>query len=148
MAKSRRANLVGLAATATLLLMIATLIYWSFIRPSIGAPKNRRALTAFASAVRIGDSQVSIRETFETSLGSSSIRFVEYDSDCWAFKTPLEFGSGNWILVVSFDNGNVDGVGFRTADSLKGKPGNAPADRVLESSRSRWKNRFGPIWES
>jgi hypothetical protein len=147
-AHRRQQKPFGIVVAVALSAVFAGVVFWVFIRPSINGPQNRQSLTAFATRMKLGHSRDTVRGAFESPIGPNSFRFREYEPDCWAFETPLEFGARNWILVVSFGNDKVDGIGIRTADSLKDKPHGAPPDRVLESARSRWKTRFGPDRES
>ena len=59
-----------------------------------------------------------------------NLQFHRGDGQMWLGAAPLEFGAGNWVLMIEFQNEHVSALRVRTADGVHDHPAEAPADNV------------------
>ena len=59
------------------------------------------------------------------------------EGQLWLASAPLEFGAGNWVLAIEFQDDRVSSVRVRKGDGLQGvhHPVQAPPDKVRSSIR-------------
>jgi hypothetical protein len=54
----------------------------------------------------------------------------------WSAAAPLEFGAGNWVVLIEFQGEHVSALRVRTADGVHHHPTGAPADKVERAGGS------------
>ena len=108
------------------------LIPW--IRPFLSRGESRNELLKLRSEIRFGETVGEVlkgieRNDFKYLEKSSWAKFSQDNSnDVLAVKTPSEFGSSNWVLLIEFKNLKVNCIRIRTEDTFEIKPANAPED--------------------
>ena len=115
----RRKRIVFLVFVAV---AIAIAIYILMYRGSAA----KKEVTKLYDAVNLGDDRSRLHE-LANEFKMLTLRHVSESN--WFFETPLQFGAGNWILVVNWTNDHVSAVRVRTADSLNSLPNSAPPDK-------------------
>lgn len=102
-------------------------------------PEARTELRDLWARVELGDSQTEFARDFAAG-NYKTLKLRRSGSPYWIVTTPFEFGTGNWMLHVEFDEKKrVGALRIRTADSVYEKAReNAPADRVAPN----WKRPF------
>lgn len=54
---------------------------------------------------------------------------VTWEKDAFTVSTPIELGAKNWIAILTFKDGELARIAYRTPDSLDLRPpDNAPPD--------------------
>ena len=95
-------------------------------------PEARAEMRDLWNRVELGDSQAKFERDFAAG-NPQSLELRRWKSSYWAVRTPIEFGAGNWVLYVEFDERKrIGALRIRTTGSVDEKPReSAPADRVL-----------------
>lgn len=110
----------------------------------------RTELRDLYGRLRLGDSPQRVRQLMAASEYTHlTLRTGSNPAprkDLWNVGTPTEFGAGNWVLFMEFDqNTKIAALLLRTADSVYERPrerDNVPADRV----RAGWKTAYAARW--
>ena len=66
----------------------------------------RREVRHFMSQIEIGDTQTQVKEKFREGH-YLTLELQELQSNLWSIRTPYEFGAGNWIVRVEFEDAKV-----------------------------------------
>lgn len=122
----KRDLLIGCAAVGVL----AALMWDPFIGPFVHRERSRTEIRALYGALAPGMARDAVANLLEgTNYPHLTIRRVS--TELWLAEAPYEFGAGNWIVVIEFQDERARAVRVRTADGLHIHPKEAPPDRVL-----------------
>jgi hypothetical protein len=110
---------------------ISAILLGDFIAAEWHARDAQREIIDLAGKIPNNATREQVAEAF--AWGSYDyLKLRTHDTrDQWFFHTPHRIGAGDWILVVTFDRGQVVAVRVGTSDDLSRRPDGAPPDRNL-----------------
>jgi hypothetical protein len=121
----RRRIVIGLLAVVVIGAVAAYFGWESLIQK-----EARRELMAFRAGVELGADADSVRKQFDATR-ARRLDLHEIRTNLWVVGTPLQFGAGNWVLYISFQDSMVHELKVRTEDSKDYRPRGAPPDKAL-----------------
>lgn len=65
----------------------------------------------------------------------SDLRRVKQAGGAFLVSTPFRFGAKNWVLSLETTSDRLTAIRFRTEDSLKERPTNAPSDVQVQAAK-------------
>ena len=92
--------------------------------------KYRAQVLALYGELHVGSTRTDLQRLMQSGR-YPDLTLDARDTQKWFAEAPYEFGAGNWVLVIEFDNGRVTALRIRTADSYEKPPPKAPPDRTL-----------------
>ena len=116
--------------TASILLVIgvvwvAGFLFTEVFHTQASNESNRIALLKIRDVVAVGSSHAEVLDSYWRHRTDYLKLHAERPTD-WIITMPLEFGAGNWKLLIEFHDGRVSAVRVRTAD---GPPVHGPKDK-------------------
>ena len=115
---------------ASILLVVGAVLAGGFLFTEVfqthaSNESNRIALLKIRDTVSVGSSHAEVLDSYWRHRTDYLKLHVERPTD-WIITMPLEFGAGNWKLLIEFHDGRVSAVRIRTAD---GPPVHGPKDK-------------------
>jgi hypothetical protein len=91
---------------------------------------HRAALLQIHDAIEIDASHAEVLAAYWQHR-SDALKLHADQPDAWIIRMPLEFGAGDWILQIDFQDGTVSAVRVLTSDGPPPKDG--PAARLKQN---------------
>jgi hypothetical protein len=139
--QSRKSSGAKAAAQAALGVAIGLVLFavadLEFVKDQVGwnRTRNQHELMSLHEAITLGSTHQDVRATIaQPSFRHLQLYVENLPANEWWVHTPLEFGAGNWILGLQFEDGRLSATRVRVADG-DFHPSGAPPDR------GQWKGR-------
>ena len=105
-------------------------ILWDpFIGAFLHRERYRDEIRTLDQSLQPGMTKDQVRQVMDSGR-YPNLRFDRGPDELWSAEAPLEFGAGNWMLLIGFHGEQVSMMRVRTADGIHDHPAEAPPDRV------------------
>ena len=89
---------------------------------------QRNAILRLHEEINLGAFPVEVENAFRL-YGTPKLAMLTNETSAWRVRMPMEFGAGDWWLIIEFCHGQVSAMRVRTSDGPPPKDG--PADKEV-----------------
>jgi hypothetical protein len=120
--KIKRAHVITVAVIALGILWVRGFWFTEVFHTHKANEANRTALLHLHETTRIGASHSEVLTNYWHHR-TDELRLFAENPRQWVIKMPMEFGAGDWRLMIEFTNREVRSVRIRTTDGPPPKDG-------------------------
>jgi hypothetical protein len=108
--------------------VLAVILWDSPFSSFLHRDRNRREVLALYEDLQLGMTKQQVGDVMDSGK-YPHLQFYRGDTGKWSGSAPLEFGAGNWVVLIEFLREHVSALRVRTADSDHDHPAEAPPDK-------------------
>jgi membrane protein implicated in regulation of membrane protease activity len=109
---------------------VAAMLWRPILDPFLHREQYRGEVRALYDSVHLGMNKQMVAQE----MAAAKYPHLDFhkEGELWSASAPLQFGAGNWVLVVEFRGDEVFAVRVRTADGVEKihHPEDAPVDKT------------------